>query len=163
MMDMASQIGQAKESAQNSSAGLLATLAFVPDDKLKWSPSDTARSALWIAGHCAQANEAFARGIRGDAMQAPSDPEEFARMVYLAGKDTASREEAVAKIESSTAGVLAALDGLTPERFASAIDFPFGQIPVPFWVTLSGLHMMGHAQQINYLQTIWGDLKDHTM
>ncbi|GEM_PF-483977 len=161
MMDMASQIVQAKAAAKRASADLLNTLSFVPDDKLGWSPSGSARSALWIVGHCAQANQAFTRGIRGDAMEMPSTAEEFSRMIYQAGRDTKTREEAVERIESSTASLLYALDGLTEARFGESIPMPFGAMPIPFWITLPGLHMSGHARQIDYLQTVWGDLQDH--
>ena len=29
------------------------------------------------------------------------------------------------------------------------------------WVNLPGMHMDNHAAQIDYLQTIWGDLANH--
>lgn len=162
-MDIPSQIAQAKEQAQRGAADLLKTFSFVPDDKLAWSPSATSRSALWIVGHCAEANRAFARGIRGEELGAPADPAAFERMVWEAGRETATREDAVRKIEETVAEIQAALDALTPERAAGMVDFPFGPMPMLFWITFGGLHMEGHARQIDYLQTIWGDLQNHAM
>jgi len=50
---------------------------------------------------------------------------------------------------------------MTAERFATSPNSPMGAFPMAFWASLPGLHMSGHATQIDYLQTIWGDLADH--
>ena len=50
---------------------------------------------------------------------------------------------------------------MTAERFATSPNSPFGPMPMAFWVNLPGMHMGSHASQIDYLQTIWGDLVDH--
>ena len=162
MTDFASQIDAAKSETARASEALLKTFAFVPDEKLGWSPSETSRSGLWILGHCGSANAAFARGIRGEAFP-PMSLEEFSRMVWEAGKDTATREEAVRSVQESTAEVLTALDGLTPERGAGMVQTPFGPMPMAFWMTFAGGHMTGHAHQVEYLQTVWGDHQGHMM
>jgi hypothetical protein len=161
-MEQMDQIGQIKAGVERASAALLKTFEFVPDDKLTWSPSATARTPLWIVGHCGQANEAFARGIRGEAFP-PMSMEEFGQMVWNAGRDTKTREEAVQRVKSSTAEILAALDALTPERLAGSVQTPMGPMPMSFWVTFADGHMMGHACQIEYIQTIWGDQQNHMM
>lgn len=161
-MELSTQIATAKSKVERASSGLLKTFAAVPDDKLAWSPSETSRSSLWIVGHCAGANQAFARGMRGEAFPPLSLPE-FEQMVWETGKGTKTREEAMSAFESSTAAVIAELDAMTPERTASMIDSPFGPIPMALWITFAGDHMMGHLSQIEYLQTTWGDRKNHTM
>jgi len=162
-MDHTAQIAQTKQTVQKASADLLNTLSFVPDDKLTYSPSDTSRHSLWIVGHCAMANKAFAAGIRGEALPVPENPADFSKMVWVAGKDTTSRAQAIELIEESTAEVQAALDGLTAEGLASSVTMPFGPLPMTYWITFSGMHMEGHARQVDYLQTIWGDTQDHMM
>ncbi len=162
-MDTASQIAQAKGAVQKSTADFLNTLSFVPDDKLTFTPSNTSRHALWIAGHCAQANKAFAAGIRGEALQMPENPADFSKMVWVAGKDTTTREQAIELLNQSTVEILDALDTMTPERFETSIKMAFGELPMAFWITIPSLHMGGHARQIDYLQTIWGDTQDHMM
>lgn len=147
---------------ERASAALLKTFGFVPDDKLAWSPSDTCRSALWIMGHCGSANEAFAKGMRGEPFP-PMEMADFTQMVWEAGRETATREEAVRAVEASTAELLAALDEMTPERLASAVPSPFGPIPMAVWMTFADGHMFGHANQIEYLQTVWGDHQNHMM
>jgi hypothetical protein len=161
MMDLVSRIAPIKADMQRAAADLLNTLAFVPDDRMAWSPSESARSALWIVGHCGEANRAFSRGLRGETMGAPIAPEEFGRMIYLAGRDTRTREEAVRAIEETTQDLLAALDDLTEARLAGSVEGPFGTLPMELWITFPNLHMTGHARQIDYLQTVWGDLQDH--
>lgn len=162
-MDATAQIAQAKEMTQKFSADLLNTFSFVPDDKLTFAPSATSRHALWIVGHCARANQAFARGIRGESLGEAMSPAEFGEMVWNAGKETTSRDEAIELVKASTDEVVAALDAMDPEKFGSMLQTPFGPMPMAFWITIAGPHMAGHARQIDYLQTIWGDQENHML
>jgi hypothetical protein len=159
--DVTEMITQTKQSTEAAKAQLLATFAFIPDDKLTWSPSETARTALWIVGHCGVSNSAFATVLRGEPLQVPSDPEEAVALIRAGGKEITTREAAIALVEESTAEVLRALDNVSSEQIESAPLTPFGPIPFSIWMTLPGEHMGGHARQIDYLQTIWGDVRDH--
>ena len=60
-----------------------------------------------------------------------------------------------------SAEVLAALDSVTPARAETVPDSPFGQMPFAFWMEVPANHTVAHARQLDYLQTIWGDLQDH--
>ena len=71
------------------------------------------------------------------------------------------RAEAVRQLQASCEEVVAALATMTAERFATSPNSPFGPLPMASWVNLPGMHMGNHASQIDYLQTIWGDLVDH--
>jgi hypothetical protein len=64
-------------------------------------------------------------------------------------------------IETNTGKVLEALDQVTEDRLGSTTSTPFGPIPYMVWVNLPAAHLAGHAAQLAYLQTIWGDLQDH--
>jgi hypothetical protein len=64
-------------------------------------------------------------------------------------------------VEDSTAAVLEALDSVTAEMLDTAPLSPFGPFPFAFWMQLPAEHMKAHASQIDYLQTIWGDLENH--
>jgi len=160
-MDIAQEVNQTKESVKRAHADLLNTFKFVPDDKLDWSPAASARWALWMVGHCSSANEAFATAIRGDKLPLPEDPSLISDLIRNGGKETVSREEAVQGLEASTEAVLSALDKLTPESIEGIVDSPFGPMPIRFWMSLPAIHMTGHARQLDYLETVWGDLKDH--
>ncbi|CAN5668084.1 hypothetical protein BH11ARM2_BH11ARM2_00540 [soil metagenome] len=100
-------------------------------------------------------------GLRGEKLDMPSDPAEASAMFRNGGKDAKTREEAVKSVEDSTSAVLAALDSITEERAASSPDSPFGPIPFAFWMQVPPMHMTGHARQLDYIETIWGDVQDH--
>lgn len=154
-------VAQAKESAQMGRERLLRSFDFVPDEKLNYSPAETARTSLQIVAHCGAANTAFATIIRGEDLQMPSDPVEAARIIRQSGMEIKTREEAVRLLEESTDQVLAALDKVTPEMLDTSPMSPFGPFPFVFWMNLPGMHMNGHVSQLEYIQTIWGDLETH--
>ena len=41
------------------------------------------------------------------------------------------------------------------------IDTPQGKTPFSFFLTIPAIHLYGHAAQIDYLQTCWGDQEVH--
>lgn len=154
-------IENAKTATTQAKADLLKTFEFVPEDKLTWSPSPTARTPLWMAIHCGAANAALAALLRREPMPLPSDPAEAAAFIRAAGRDTESRAEAIQAIEDSTAEVLRALDQVTEAMLKTSLDSPFGPFPFTVWMQVPSIHMKGHARQMDYLQTIWGDVQDH--
>jgi len=157
---MSEIIGTAKMFIGVAKNRLLDTFAHVPDDKLNWTPDPQAHSALRIMAHCAVSNHGFAAMIRG---QAPSFSSVEEAVAQNADKELAitSREQAVAALETSTAELLAAVDGGTPELLAGAIQVPGRAIPTPAFLLIGGRHADGHAAQIDYLQTTWGDHMNH--
>jgi hypothetical protein len=140
---------------------LLKTFSFVPDNKLSWSPAKTSRTPLAIVAHCCMSNRLFAKVLRGETispMPTPAQMHESARQFEATIRD---RAEAVRQLQASREEIVAALATMTAERFATSPDSPFGAMPMAFWAALPSLHMGNHACQIDYLQTIWGDLVDH--
>jgi hypothetical protein len=160
-MDLTDQIAEMKRKTEAARVQLLKTFEFVPGDKLDWSPSSTARSALRIVAHCGAANVAFATMIRGEGWALSFDPQEAWAQIRAGGSDVSTREAAVKSVEESTAAVLAALDRVSPELAETAVKTAFGPLPFAFCMTFPSEHMGGHARQIDYLQTIWGDVEDH--
>jgi hypothetical protein len=154
-------VSQCIQSAEGSKAQLLSTFEFVPEDKLTWSPPGSARSAINIVAHCGLANQAFATVLRGEPLEIPEDRASARERIRNAGSEMTDRAEAVRLLESSTAEIVDALKNVKADQIESMPDSPFGPIPFTFWMQLSGLHMSGHARQIDYLQTIWGDLDEH--
>jgi len=153
-------VQQAKAFANDGKGALLKTFSCVPDDKLNWQPAGTAKSALRIAAHAATPNSFFASLLRGEGMPDVPVEEVFAQQEAAEAALT-SREQVVELIERSSAEVEAALEALTPELIASTVETPFLTAPMTFFMTLPGLHMYTHASQIDYLQTIWGDMEFH--
>ncbi len=137
------------------------TFSFVPDDKLDWSPSRTARTALAIVAHCCQANRMFAKVLGGEPISPMPTPDEVGASSRKFEATIHDRAEAVRLLQETCEQVVAALATMTAERFAATPNSPFGPLPMSTWVNLPGMHMDNHAAQIDYLQTIWGDLANH--
>jgi hypothetical protein len=154
-------IAQAKEATVKAKTGLLAMFEAVPEDRLNWSPSPTARTPLWLVAHCGAANHAFDTILRGEPLQLPQDPKEQAAMIRAGGQDVTTRAEAIRSVEDSTAAILQALDAVTDEQAQSVPDSPLGAIPYTFWMTVPSTHIEYHRCQLAYVQTIWGDVQDH--
>lgn len=160
-MSTTEQIAQAKQSTQEAAQQLLTLFRFVPDDRLDWSPSETSRTALHLVSHCGMSNRAFAGILRGEMPPLPADPAEAAKFIRAAGREIATREEAVALLESSVADVLKALDEVTEDQIGTTPELPVGKLPFTVWMQVPANHMQVHIHQLGYLQTIWGDLQDH--
>lgn len=160
-IDLASKIAECKAGVENAKGRLLRTFGYVPDDKLNHKVADTCYSPLQLIGHVALSNHAMAGILTGNVPEIPEDPEARRHLFRWGGTDVATREEAVAKLEESTAVVLAALDAVTEEQLDSTPDSPFGAMPYTFWMGLPAMHMQHHAAQVDFIQTVWGDLEDH--
>ena len=80
---MEDMITMCKERAIQEMEYFLHTLRYVPADKLTWSPTPTAKSALQIAAHCAGYSGGFASIIR--AGKFPSSREEFRDPIQAEG------------------------------------------------------------------------------
>src|SRR5689334_13777881 len=122
-------IAQAKEATERAKADLLKTFEHVPDDRLAWSPSSTARTPLWIVAHCGAANDAFAAILRGESSPLPKDPAEAAAVIRAGGREAATRAEAVRSVAESTAAILRVLDGVTPAMLETSPESPAGAFP----------------------------------
>ncbi|BDI33162.1 hypothetical protein CCAX7_52130 [Capsulimonas corticalis] len=140
---------------------LLATFSFIPDEKLNWSPSPTARTPIQIAAHCAAANAAFATLFQGKPWPLSLNPAEAFEQMRVVPAGINSRESVVKLLEDTVADVIASLEIAGPEALDTNLTTAFGEMPFRFWMTIPADHMSGHTRQIDYLQTIWGDLIDH--
>ncbi|MCW3061696.1 MAG: hypothetical protein JWQ02_3517 [Capsulimonas sp.] len=155
-------IARAKSAVISSRDLLLSTFSYVPDDKLHWSPSPSARTPLQIAAHCGGANATFATLLRGEPWPLASTAAEAVAQIYERDAATdISRDNAAKLIEDSSAALIAALENATPATLETMIWTAFGEFPYDFAMTFPAGHMAGHARQIDYLQTIWGDREDH--
>jgi hypothetical protein len=91
-------------------------------------------------------------------------PMTFDQIMSMATAEEAkvtTREQAVEMINSSCDAVIKALDRIQPEQLTGMAKTPFGEVPMASWVLIPSLHMDCHKAQIDYLQTIWGDLDMH--
>jgi hypothetical protein len=158
---IAELVATSKESIQRNTDRLLNLLTFVPDDKLHWSPSSTAKTPLRIVAHCAVASGAFTALISGN-MPDPMPPAEALIETFNAAEQSVStREAAIAMTKQTSDDLCKALEGVNEANIDAVLDSPFGPMPLTFWIHVCSSHMMGHIGQLEYVQTIWGDLDNH--
>ena len=133
----------------------MTTLGHVPDDKLNYKPSETAKSALEIAAHVAIANLGFAAIIAQQPMH--DNPMQW---VEEQSRAIDSREKAEAALVQGFKAAHAAILAADPNRMEETVP---GPIPgtLRFYLGLCARHNSTHAGQIDYLQTIWGDTEFH--
>ena len=134
------------------------TLGYVPDDKLNFKPAETCKSPLQIAAHVAVSNYNFITIIKGELA---GDPTEMFAESHRREQAITTREQALAEFDASIKAVQAELDNITDERFHSEIQTPIINAPMIFWMNLPARHIDNHASQIDYIQTIYGDMDWH--
>jgi hypothetical protein len=135
-------------------------LATTPDDKINWSPSPTARTPIEIVAHAALSID----GIQGMLEGKPfpfSGVDDLDSQSRTQEKTFTTREKVLGVLEEKSATYIEWLDRLTPEQVASTISLPFGSFPMAAAITFSADHLRGHACQIDYIQTIYGDRDWH--
>ncbi len=156
-----SSVALAKSQFEHVNHRLLHLLTFVPDDKLTWTPSATANSALQIVAHAAKSSRVFAKLITGtmdDPMPAPPD---FLASLMPKADDYPTRESVIQLVHETADELRAAYETINSENIDAPVNSPFGPIPTRFWMGLGHNHMAGHVGQLEYLQTIWGDRDNH--
>lgn len=151
-------IENSKQRAVNGMELFLRNFAHVPDDKLNWTPTPTAKSALRVAAHTALYAGRFASMIRNRGLPQPKNLSEWIAQRDAEEIAITSREEMEKAFREGTAEVLAALDALTPEEAEMTLDSGQGwTMPMSQLLALPGWHATLHLGQIDYLQTCWGD------
>ena len=151
-----------KESAVRGMEHFLKVFSFVPDDKLTWTPTPTAKSAIRIAVHTALYAGRFARMIKDRKLPSSDNLPEWLAQVNAEEAAITSRIEMESVFRKGTDEVIAALDSLTPEAIGTALESGLGwSMPMTFLMNLPGTHAVGHTGQIDYLQTCWDDQEVH--
>ncbi len=154
-------VASCKQNAVRGMERFLRTFSFVPDDKLTWSPSPTAKTPLRIAAHTALMAGNFAQILRNGKFPDMEMTQLFAAL-NAAEEGITTREAVIELFKKNTDDVLASLDALTPEQIASTLQTPFGfAAPMAMFMSAPGNHAQNHASQVDYLQTCWGDQDPH--
>ncbi len=136
----------------------LRNFAHVPDDRLTWTPTPTAKSALRIAAHTALYAGRFARMIRDGQLPAADNLTEWLARRNAEEAAITNRADIEPIFRQGTAEVLAALDALSAEDIGRSLDSGQGwSMPMTSLMKLPGWHATLHTGQIDFLQTCWGD------
>jgi hypothetical protein len=157
---MANIIDDVKAEFSRASSRIANDLTKTPDDKLNWSPSESARNPIQLVAHAAMGTT----GITGMLAGKPfpfSSMQELDTAMRKQEKEFTSREQALELLEQSSNDFLAWLDTLTEEQIASTITLPFGPTAMAAAITFPADHLRCHASQLEYLQTTYGDYTMH--
>lgn len=147
-----------KSSAVDGMEYFLRNFSHVPDGKLTWTATPTAKSAIRIAAHTALYAARFAKMIRERRLPAPDNLEEWLSQRDSEELAIKNRVEMERIFREGTAEVLAALDALEAEDLEGSLDSGQGwSMPMKQLLGLPGWHATLHAGQIDYLQTCWDD------
>jgi len=159
---MNDRIETAKNEFLQAKNGLLHALSTTPDERLNWSPSPTARSPLHQAVHAAQSIGHIHGFLTGRTFDVPT-PEEADRGFREWERTFTRRDEVVSLLESKADAFVAWLDDLDPEQLGTMVTTPFGmgQVPTAIAISFPAMHTRWHHAQIDYIQTVYGDLDWH--
>ena len=150
-------ISQTKAELIRAKERMMHALATTPDDKIQWSPSPTARTPVQLVGHAAGGISGIQNMLVGKPFPYPSIAE-FDTAMRTAEQEFTTREQALDRLEQTSAQYLAWLDTLTPEQCASTVHLPFGgPVPMATAITFAAYHLSSHVAQMDYIQTIYGD------
>jgi len=135
-------------------------LATTPDERIHWAPSSTARTPLQIVAHAALSVSGIQGMLDGQPFPWTSIDEadkEFRRL----DKQYETREKALALLSENSESYLRWLDSLTSDQIESTVRMGPGEFPMTSAVTFAADHMRSHASQIDYIQTVYGDMDWH--
>lgn len=135
---------------------ILRALEATPDDRINWSPSGSCRTPLALVAHAAMAIEGMQKWMDGKQTMS-GDTAEWDSSMIEAEKEYTSREKAVDLMEKNSSAYVEWMDSLTPEQLEKNFETPFGSFPMTAAITFPADHTRGHAAQLEYLQTIYGD------
>lgn len=152
------RIEAAKESAVSGMDYFLRNFAHVPDDKLLWTPTPTAKSALRIAAHTALYAGRFAKMIADRRLPAVESLDSWLAERNAEEEAITDRVSMESVFRAGTEEVLMALSGLTDSDLDLVLDSGQGwTISMSRVIQFPGWHATVHAGQIDFLQTCWGD------
>jgi glutathione S-transferase len=153
---------QALKMIHEAYEGMLTTARAMPEDKLRWKPLDSGRSALELARECTQSLNWCTGVLQGEPM--PDFTPEVMQAMQSEQAQWATLDDceraSVAKFEKLEAIVRSYPDGDLEKTiqlpFIPGKDFSMADmIMVPYW------NNTYHTGQINYIQTLYGDREMH--
>ena len=143
---------------ERSKNWFISAINSMAEDRLAWSPSETARTPLAMVAHVALSIGHLHGNLRGETFSVPTMADAD---VYHLDQENAigSISEALGLLEANTREYFAWLDGLTFEDLRKVVAMPFGMPSLEISAALPFMakHIDWHHAQLQYLQTIYGD------
>ena len=131
---------------RNALTSATKTLAATPDDKFEFKPSETSKSIRELVIHSIEGN-GYVGGAIG--LNVPSAPED------------ADRSLLIQALIDSTEVVAKGIEAMPDEALTGTVSFFGSEMPAQAFIFLNEWHISRHVSQIDYVQTIYGDLEDH--
>jgi hypothetical protein len=151
-------IAESKESAVQGMELFLRNFSYVPEDRLRYTPTPTSKSALRIAAHAALYAARFARMIRERKLPVVDNLDRWLADMEAEEVALTTRAEIEAVFRQGTNELIAALELLNHEDLELRLDSGQGwTMHMTDLIKLPGWHATLHTGQIDYLQTCWGD------
>lgn len=152
-------IEQAIQFTEQNLKQFIHNFSFIPDDKLNWSPSPSAKTPMQILAHCAVAAQGLLEPLTGQNNNTPID--QIIKQITEAEAELTNKDQALTVLKDGVTKGLIAMKALRPEDLDKVVNHPFTNAPISFWMNLFWRHLDVHGGQIDYLQTIWGDNDFH--
>ncbi len=127
------------------------------EDRLTWRPGAEGdaptRSILEQVGECVQVNHLFAALLRGESISTPSGPRPDITFVDAA--------DAQRQLLASAEDLSGAIRGLSEADIERIYQHPRGPMRGENMILMGYRNMAYHAGQINFIQTLYGDMEFH--
>ncbi|MFM9874572.1 MAG: DinB family protein [Fimbriimonadaceae bacterium] len=132
-------------------------LEALTHDQLDKSPGGKARSGYDFTHEVIVVNNRIATQLKGE------DPGEwpFGEDWAVCPDEDRSKEAVINQIKESSEAILAAVDQIPDEKFNEKFKSGERETSYSSMVGMAGVHMMYHAAQLNYIQSLDGDLEVH--
>lgn len=153
-------ISQVKTEFTNASERLKSCLISTPEDKINWAPSETARSPLQLVACGAMGTAGMKNTLSGEPFPF-SSMQEMDATNRANEKKIKTKEEALKLLNDTSTEYLNWLDTLTPEKLNTVAKMPMGDVPMKVAISYPAGHLHCRACQLDYIQTIYGDLTWH--
>ncbi|MBS1725669.1 MAG: DinB family protein [Armatimonadetes bacterium] len=142
--------------------GLLNIFAHTPDDRVNWSPAKTARTPVHLMVHAASAVRNLHHTMMGTPFPVPT-PDEAEKYFRDEESHFSTREQALEKFTTACEDFEKWMDGLDAGQLDTEVKMPFnfGQMAIRNIMGFPAMHTQWHQAQLEYLQTIYGDMDWH--
>lgn len=151
------------EITEKAAGDLFKSAKAMPEDKLVWRPLEVGRSALDYAGESAQMAEAALYMIGGEKKKTV-DPSQFTEMVKERG-EWKTIEECEKAFHEKFKTSKKIIESTPDSELEQMVDFPFGQpgeqVSIAEVMLSTYWQLVYHLGQINYIQTLYGDMEMH--
>ncbi len=145
----------------NGKDGLIGTFSAVPDDKLGWKPLDNGRAALDLFCEAAQTTKMIADMAQSRGENKPTR-ETFGQMKIE--REGWTKQTALDAMDTNFTALAAAIESLSDEELGAPITIQIGggmTLPLAAWIMMAYRTYISRFAQINYIQTLYGDMDSH--